>query len=98
MLIQYWYTSIITHRRNVGGLATIGSVSPLPLHIADGQLSRLEGHALQEVEISTGHFSTDWISYLEIIKISIQNYLEEKFQIDFASKDSYKKHTFDYIY
>ena len=49
---------IITHRRNVGGLATICSIAPLPLHIIDSQLCRLEGHALQKVEISdASHFS-----------------------------------------
>ncbi len=70
---------IITHRRNVGGLTTIRSISPLPLHVVDGQLSRFKGHAFEKVQVSAGHFSKNWISYLEIIKISIQNYLEEKF-------------------
>ena len=74
MLLQYWYTIIITHRRNVGGLATIRSITPLPLHIIDRQLGRLEGHALQEIQISTSHFFfLDWLSYLEIIEINNQN-------------------------
>ena len=49
---------IITHRRDVGDGTTIRSVSPLPLHVANGQLGRLEDHALQKVEISdASHFS-----------------------------------------
>ena len=56
MLLQYWYTITITHRRDVGGMAAICSVAPLPLHVANGQLGRLEGHALQEIQISTSHF------------------------------------------
>jgi hypothetical protein len=48
---------IITHRRDVGDGTTIRSVSPLPLHVVNGQLGRLEGHALQEVEVpAASHF------------------------------------------
>ena len=73
MILRYWYTITITHRRDVGGMAAICSVAPLPLHVANGQLGRLEGHALQEIQISTSHFFLDWISYPEIIEINIQN-------------------------
>ena len=66
MLLQYWYTITITHRRDVGGVTAICSIVPLPLHIIDGQLGRLEGHALQEIQISNSShfldffFSTFW--------------------------------------
>ncbi len=73
MLLQYWYTITITHRRDVGGVAAIRSVAPLPLHVANGQLGRLQSHAFQKIEISASHFFLDWLSYLEIIEINIQN-------------------------
>ena len=74
MLLQDWYTIIITHRRDVGGVAAISRIAPFPLHVINGQLGRLQGHALQEIQISTSHFFfLDWLSYLEIIEINIQN-------------------------
>ena len=57
MLLQYWYTITITHRRDVGGVAAISRIAPLPLHVVNGQLGRLQGHALQEIQISnSSHF------------------------------------------
>jgi hypothetical protein len=73
---------IITHRRDVGDGTTIRSVSPLPLHVVNGQLGRLEGHALQESRFpppAIFQFFRMFSGLKNFFNISIPNYFRRNF-------------------